>query len=151
LRDEPRLIQWDPGYLKNPWAGNVVAMGLAGGFIDPLESNALFMIQFSITTLVRCLKRGIGADGYNRLMRKVWNDNVQYIQHHYMLSEKTDSDFWKYYKDFDCTDTLWKNYKKYNSRYTNLYPNSIWATLGLYYDKLDNINTTTSGDIVKDT
>lgn len=135
LRDEPRLIQWDPGYLKNPWTENVVAMGLAGGFIDPLESNALFMIQFSITNLARCLQRGIGPDGYNRMMRKVWNDNVQFIQHHYMLSEKTDSDFWKYYNKFNCTKSLWENYNKYNSRWTNLYPNSVWATLGLYYNE----------------
>ena len=146
---DPRLIQWDPGYLKNPWSGNVVAMGLAGGFIDPLESNALFMIQFSITALARCLQRGIGSDGYNRMMRKVWNDNVRYIQHHYMLSEKTDSDFWKYYCDFNCTDSLWENYKRYNSRFTNLYPNSIWATLGLYYDKLDDINATTFNSSIK--
>ena len=124
-------------------------MGLAGGFIDPLESNALFMIQFSITTLARCLKRGIGADGYNRMMRKVWNDNVQYIQHHYMLSEKTDSDFWKYYNKFNCTKSLWENYNKYNSRFTNLYPNSIWATLGLYYDKLNDINATTPNSVIK--
>lgn len=140
LKAEPRLIQWEPGYLKNPWSENVVAMGLASGFIDPLESNALFMIQFSITTLARCLERGIGADGYNRMMRKVWNDNVQYIQHHYMLSKKTDSDFWKYYNKFDCSTTVWENFTKNSSRYTNLYPNSIWATLAVYYDSLNYPN-----------
>ena len=101
LRDEPRLIQWDPGYLKNPWTENVVAMGLASGFIDPLESNALFMIQFSITTLVECINRKLGAIGYNKMMRRVWNDNVKFIQHHYMMSNKSDSEFWKYYKDFN--------------------------------------------------
>ncbi len=138
LRDEPRLIQWDPGYLKNPWTENVVAMGLASGFIDPLESNALFMIQFSITTLVECINRKLGAIGYNKMMRRVWNDNVKFIQHHYMMSNKSDSEFWKYYKDFDCSETVWENYKKYSSRYTNLYPDSLWATLATYYDEFKN-------------
>ena len=138
LRDEPRLIQWDPGYLKNPWTENVVAMGLASGFIDPLESNALFMIQFSITTLVECINRKLGAIGYNKMMRRVWNDNVKFIQHHYMMSNKSESEFWKYYKDFDCSETVWENYKKYSSRYTNLYPDSLWATLATYYDEFKN-------------
>lgn len=146
---DPRLITWEPGYLKNPWTDNVVAMGLAGGFIDPLESNALFMIQFSITALAKCLQRGVGARGYNRMMRKVWNDNATYIQHHYMMTQKTSSAFWKYYKDFDCSKSVWENYNKYNSRYTNLYPNSIWATLALYYNSLDNINTASFYNIVK--
>ncbi len=138
---EPRLLQWEPGYLKNPWANNVVAMGLAGGFIDPLESNALFMIQFSITTLARCLERGLGADGYNKMMRRVWNDNVKYIQHHYMLTKKTDTAFWGYYNDFNCSQTVWDNYNKNSSRYTNLYPDSIWATLATYYEEFTHYET----------
>jgi len=141
LRDEPRLIQWDPGYLKNPWTDNVVALGLANGFIDPLESNALFMIQFSITTLVRCLERGLGAEAYNKLMRRVWNDNVKYIQHHYMMSDNTTTEFWKYYKDFDCSKTVWDNYNKNSSRYTNLYPDSTWATLATYYEEFTHYET----------
>lgn len=134
---EPRLLQWKPGYLKNPWSGNTVAMGLSQGFIDPLESNALFMIQYSITTLVECLKRDYDAKTYNRMVNRVWNDNVKYIQHHYMMSNKTDTDFWKYYNKFDCGQTVWDNYNKNSSRYTNLYPDSIWATLATYYDQFD--------------
>ena len=138
---EPRLIKWTPGYLKKPWTDNVVALGLASGFIDPLESNALFMIQYSITTLARCLERGIGSTGYNKSMRRVWNDNVKYIQHHYMLTNKTDTDFWKYYSNFNCSQTVWDNYNKNSSRYTNLYPDSIWATLATYYEEFTHYET----------
>lgn len=136
LRDEPRLIQWEPGYLQNPWQGNVVAMGLSGGFIDPLESNALFMIQYSITALAECIKRGMGPKGYNKVMRGMWNKNVGYIQHHYMMTNKQDSDFWKYYNDFDCSKSVWDNFHANGSRYHNLYPNSIWATLAVYFDEV---------------
>jgi hypothetical protein len=132
----PRLLKWNPSVLSNPWHDNVVAVGLSNGFIDPLESNALFMTQFSITTLVRCLQRGYGANTYNRAMRNVWNDNSTYIKHHYMLSDRTDTEFWKYYSKFDASKTVWKNYHKMGNKYTNLYPDAIWATLALYYDKL---------------
>ena len=50
---EPRLIKWRPNILKNPWSDNVVTIGLGQGFIDPLESNGLYLIVFSITMLVK--------------------------------------------------------------------------------------------------
>ena len=53
---EPRLLEWISGFLENPWQGNIVALGLTSGFIEPLESNALYMIQYSITNLVKTIK-----------------------------------------------------------------------------------------------
>lgn len=132
---KPRLIQWKPEVLESPWSGNVVAIGLSNGFLDPLESNALFMTQYSITLLSQVLAKGTNAELYNRAMRKVWRDNSAYILHHYMLSNRDDTEFWRYYRDFDVTKSLWDNYQKYGNRYTNLYPDSIWATLGLYYNE----------------
>jgi tryptophan halogenase len=135
----PRLLMWKPSVLANPWSGNVVAIGLSSGFIDPLESNALFMTQFAITNLAKCIKRDAGAVAYNKLMRRVWQDNSTYIQHHYMLSNRQDTEFWNYYNQFreSAKKTLWENYHKYDSFFTNLYPNSIWATLALYYDEFE--------------
>jgi hypothetical protein len=52
-----------------------------------------------------------------------------------MLSDREDTEFWRYYRDFDVRESLWKNYQKYGNRYTNLYPDSIWATLGTYYNE----------------
>lgn len=132
---EPRLIQWKPEVLQNAWSGDTVAIGLSNGFLDPLESNALFMTQYSITLLARVLKRKGSPEAYNRALRKVWKDNSEYILHHYMLSDREDTEFWRYYRDFDVRKSLWKNYQKYGNRYTNLYPDSIWATLGTYYNE----------------
>ena len=98
---KPRNIKWKPNWLKNPWSDNVVAIGLSQGFIDPLESNALFMIQYSITTLVECLKRDYDAKTYNRMVNRVWQENSDYILHHYGLSNREDTSFWKEYKDMD--------------------------------------------------
>ena len=132
---QPRLIKWKPEVLKNPWSGNVVAIGLAGGWLDPLEANGLFIGQYGITLLSQCLDRRVGSQAYNRAMRKVWRDNSSFILHHYMLSNREDTDFWRYYKQFDARKSLWENYQKYSNRFTNLYPDSIWASLAVLYDE----------------
>jgi tryptophan halogenase len=131
---EPKLIKWKPSVLKNAWSDNVVTVGLGQGFIDPLESNGLYMVVYSITLLVKCILKGSSPQAYNRTMSKVHRDNSNYILHHYMLSQRDDTDFWKYYKKFDATKTVWDEYLKKTNEYTNLYPDAIWAQLGLYFD-----------------
>lgn len=130
---QPRLLKWRPEVLANPWTDNVVAIGLAQGFIDPLESNSLFMTQFSITALANCLERGYGPKTYNRAVRNLWRDVSDYITHHYMLTNRVDTEFWRYYNKFDVKQSLWQHYQNKGSRYTNVYPSSLWATLALYY------------------
>ena len=81
---EPRLIKWRPNILKNPWSDNVVTIGLGQGFIDPLESNGLYLIVFSITMLVKCILKDSSPEAYNRTVRKVQQNNSNYILHHYI-------------------------------------------------------------------
>lgn len=132
---EPRVIKWKPNVLKNPWSGNTVAIGMSGGFIEPLESNALFMTQFQITTLARCIKENRKPEVFNRMVGRIWRENSIYILHHYMLSNRNDTEFWKYYKEFDVKKSLWENYKNKGNKYTELYPDATWANLGLYFEE----------------
>lgn len=131
---KPKLIKWKPSVLKNSWCDDVVTIGLGQGFIDPLESNGLYMVVYSITLLVKCILKGSPPEAYNRTMSKVHKDNSNYILHHYMLSQRDDTDFWRYYKKFDASKTVWDEYSKKTNEYTNLYPDAIWAQLGLYFD-----------------
>jgi tryptophan halogenase len=131
---EPRLLKWKPGVLKNPWVDNVVSIGLGQGFVDPLEANGLFLVQYSITLLVRCILKGSSPKAYNKAIMKVQKDNSDYILHHYMLSNRTDTEFWKYYSKFNASKTLWESYTKNSNKYTSLYPDAIWASLGLYFN-----------------
>ena len=131
---EPKLIKWKPSVLKNAWSDNVVTVGLGQGFIDPLESNGLYMVVYSITLLVKCILKNSPPRAYNRTISKVHRDNSNYILHHYMLSQRNDTDFWKYYKKFDAKKSVWDEYFKKTNEYTNLYPDAIWAQLGLYFD-----------------
>ena len=92
------------------------------------------MIQFSITSFVECLKRKYSIKTYNKMINKVWKENSDYILHHYGLSKRDDTSFWQEYTNMNMSKTVWKHYKKTGNKYTNLYPDAIWATLGLYYN-----------------
>ena len=131
---EPRLIKWRPNILKNPWSDNVVTIGLGQGFIDPLESNGLYLIVFSITMLVKCILKGSSPEAYNRTVRRVQQNNSNYILHHYMLTQRDDTPFWKYYKNLEAPKNVWQNFYDNPNQYTSLYPDAIWAQLGLYFD-----------------
>ena len=131
---EPRLLKWKPNILKNAWYDDVVAIGLSSGFIDPLEANALYMTVYGITSLVDCINKNKSKEVYNRNMRKVWKGNSDFILHHYKLSSRTDTEFWKYYSEFDVRKSLWDNYRNKNNKKTNLFSDAIWATLGLYFE-----------------
>ena len=131
---EPRLLKWKPNILKNAWYDDVVAIGLSSGFIDPLEANALYMTVYGITSLVDCINKNKSKEVYNRNMRKVWKGNSDFILHHYKLSSRTDTEFWKNYSKFDVRKSLWDNYRNKNNKKTNLFSDAIWATLGLYFD-----------------
>ncbi len=135
--DKHMFFKWEPHALTNPWSGNVVAIGTTAGFIDPLEANALFHIQHGIETFVKCWKRGYGKKTYNKAVRISWNNTVDLMKHHYALSDRDDTEFWRYWDCCreECRQSVWDNYEKRHNLETNLYPSSIWATMAAYFDE----------------
>ncbi|KUJ83291.1 tryptophan 7-halogenase [Microbulbifer flavimaris] len=81
------------------WIGNCVAIGLSGGFIEPLESTGLHMIHLGVSLLATHLAAGevpqALRDAYNEKMRGFYHDLKQFIVLHYCLSDRDDSDFWR--------------------------------------------------------
>ena len=85
------------------------------------------MIQFSITTLVECLKRDYDAKTYNRMAYyRVWQENSDYILQLW-IANRDDTSFWKEYKDMDMSKTVWEHYKKTGNKYTTI--DAIWEPL----------------------
>lgn len=131
---EPRYLQWEPMVLANPWSDNVVALGSAAGFVDPLEATALFNLQSGIINLVKCLKRNLPPKVYNRQMRNIWNDSLRFQECHYTLSEREDTAFWR-----DITKErpkykklIWNYYDRYNSEFQNIFPSGVYAQQIIY-------------------
>lgn len=81
------------------WIKNCVAIGLAGGFIEPLESTGLHLINLGVGLLATHLSQSnppqVVKDSYNRLMRGFYQDLKQFIVLHYCLTNRDDTDFWR--------------------------------------------------------
>ncbi len=94
---EPRIIRMRIGRTRRSWVKNCVAIGLSGGFIEPLESTAIYMIETSARWLVRHFPdRSINpalSDNYNRLMSTLFAEIRDFIVMHYHSSNRKEP-FW---------------------------------------------------------
>ena len=100
LLTEPRQIRFRPGQRLEPWKKNCVAVGLASGFIEPLESTSIHMIQRSIIRLMQMFPAGgisqSDIDEFNQQTR-FENDNIRdFIVLHYHQTNRRDSPFWRH-------------------------------------------------------
>ena len=96
---EPRVIRFRTGQRHQHWHRNCIAMGLASGFIEPLESTSIHLIQRSIIRLMQMFPydgiRQPDIDEFNSQM-KFEIDNVRdFIILHYHVTERSDTDFWR--------------------------------------------------------
>ena len=140
ILQEPRLIKWKPKVLKNPWTDNVVSIGAAAGFVDPLESTTLFMTQCGIEQLVECLKRNKSQRIYNKQMNNIWNDALDFIISEYVLSHRRHTPFWKSFEESrdEYNEKLWNYYKYRTSEMKYIFPSGLWATLAYYYKNFNH-------------
>ena len=100
----PNKIKLDPGHLEQFWKGNCLAIGLSGGFIDPLEATAMVLIEFSAKFLKDHLPASHGdmrllSDKYNQRMQLHWQNIIDFIKLHYVLSERTDTEYWRAHRE----------------------------------------------------
>jgi glycine/D-amino acid oxidase-like deaminating enzyme len=96
---QPREIKIACGHRQTFWKGNCVAVGLAGGFLEPLESSALVLIELSADMISSNLPAtretmAILAKRYNQMTQYRWDRIIDFLKLHYILSQRTDSKFW---------------------------------------------------------
>ncbi|WP_287979431.1 tryptophan halogenase family protein [Sphingomonas sp.] len=107
---DPRPVRFRPGKRLRAWENNVVALGLAGGFLEPLESTSIHLIQTGILRLVALFPgQGFNAadiDEYNRQTDFEYRDVRDFIIAHYKVTDREDSEFWRYLKHMDVPDSL---------------------------------------------
>ncbi|MGI2257733.1 tryptophan halogenase family protein [Shewanella sp. GXUN23E] len=97
---EFRKIPMSSGYRKVSWAKNCVALGLAQGFLEPLEATSIMLTDFAAELLAKRLplhrqQMELLATRYNRVMSHAWTRVVDFVKLHYLLSDRRDSDFWR--------------------------------------------------------
>ena len=109
---EPRQIRFNPGHREKLWHRNCVAVGLSAGFVEPLEASALVMIELSAKMLseempVNRAMMDIVASRFNERFLYHWRRIVEFLKLHYVLSQRTDSEYWRQNRDADSVpDTL---------------------------------------------
>jgi tryptophan halogenase len=135
MRDEEvRHISFDRDTLREPWVGNVVAIGLAAGFVEPLEATGLNWTISSADLLsrflgVRCFDEDVRAK-YNALILGYIHDVQDFVDAHYLLSSRRDSEFWRYQTSRKFPDRLMHRLALYAAEMpnrTNRVRNWAWS------------------------
>nr|WP_255775431.1 tryptophan halogenase family protein [Microbulbifer sediminum] len=108
--DEPRKICFRTGYRRKQWNKNVVSIGLSSGFLEPLESTSIHLVQSAAIRLVRSFPHaGVCPQEvaeFNRQSRVEMERIRDFIILHYKANQRRDSDFWRECERMDIPTTL---------------------------------------------
>ncbi len=107
---QPNMLRFVTGARRRQWHRNCIALGLSGGFMEPLESTSIHLIQRAILRLIRMMPAGaISARDIAEFNDQQHLDMVQirdFLILHYKATERRDSAFWRQCATMDIPDTL---------------------------------------------
>ena len=95
-----RRISFSPGHRQKFWHHNCVAIGMAAGFIEPLEASALVLVELSASMIAEQLPQNrkvmdIVSKRFNEKFLYRWDTIIDFLKLHYVLTKREDSDYWR--------------------------------------------------------
>lgn len=110
LITEPRLIRFRTGRRLKQWNKNVISLGLASGFLEPLESTSIHLVQSGIIRFMQFFPTvgidQVEVDEFNQQSRLEFEYIRDFIIMHYHVTERDDSQFWNYCRTMDVPESL---------------------------------------------
>lgn len=107
---EPRQLSFTAGRRRNTWVKNCVGVGLASGFLEPLESTSIYLIQLAIMKLMEFFPRmgdnRVRRDEFNRQMDLEYERIKDFLILHYHATRRDDSPFWNYCRTMSVPESL---------------------------------------------
>jgi len=120
---EIRHVPVKTGYRKTQWKHNCVSVGLAAGFLEPLEATGIALIEKAVELIAGYFPRNGGmersATKFNSIMNDLYDDAVVFIKMHYMLSGRDDHPFWV---DNRNPDSIPQTLKAHLEQWEHSYP-----------------------------
>jgi tryptophan 7-halogenase len=123
---ESRKLDMRIGYHQHQWRGNCVAVGLSSGFLEPLESTGIYLIEMANWALADMIPRfASGANPaarYNEIMSNHYDNIVDFLKLHYCISQRRDSAFWRDNTDLkSIPDTLIQKLETWRDNIPSIY------------------------------
>jgi len=108
--DDPRPLRFQAGRREKSWHRNCIAVGLASGFLEPLESTSIYLIQIAITNLLKLMPaKAIDPTlvaEFNRLVDVEYERVRDFLILHYHANTRDDAPLWTYCREMDVPDSL---------------------------------------------
>jgi tryptophan halogenase len=134
----PMALRFTPGRRRKAWTGNVVALGLAAGFLEPLEATGIYLIQRGIAMLLRFFPDRDFAtadiERYNRMLELEFHRVRDFLLMHYTQTQRSGA-FWDHCRSIPLTDTLLEKIELFRSHGrilrddTELFPIMSWLAV----------------------
>ena len=118
-----KLIDIKNGRYERPWVNNVVAIGLANGFVEPLESSGLVTVHEALDTLVRVLKSRDGfvtqydRDSFSLVNNEMFDCWKYFVSGHFNMSRRDDTEYWRWWTQEKVAGKHWWGIDTENSHH----------------------------------
>jgi tryptophan halogenase len=117
---EPRVLKFKAGRRRRSWVANCIGVGLSSGFLEPLESTSIYLIQAAITSLIELFPNPEIApadrDEFNRLIDLEYDRIRDFLILHYHATQRSDTPFWDYVRTMPVPDSLKQKMDLFRSR-----------------------------------
>jgi tryptophan halogenase len=117
---EPRVLKFKAGRRRSSWVRNCIAVGLSSGFLEPLESTSIYLIQAAITGLVELFPEPdispVDRNEFNRLIDMEYDRIRDFLILHYHATRRSESEFWDYVRTMQVPDTLHEKIELFRRR-----------------------------------